>query len=412
MVGRRPDLPIIAWEMALLNYLGGRQRERGRLGQTVAYSRDRNTVPGTRMKRIVVCTDGTWNSKDRASSDGTGLTNVGKLAAEVAPRDAAGVEQLVYYHPGVGTGWWWDRVAGGAFGVGLSRNIKECYVWLVERYEPGDELYLFGFSRGAYTARSLVGFVRNCGVLRHEHSGLVDKAYDFYRDRAPETHPRGAMAADFRARFAQPGQPTIKCVGVWDTVGSLGVPTSGPVGWLTRKRYGFHDVTLSSWVQNAFQALAVDERRKPFAPALWEVSDADTRKPTFQQRVDQVWFAGVHSNVGGGYADAGLSDLALAWMYARARECGLELRPDATAKLRADVRGKLCDSMSWYYKAFGALVRIINMPRKDASGAPMRTFERVDRSVFDRRRIPDLKYDPPNVRGIPEPAAAEHAITA
>jgi uncharacterized protein (DUF2235 family) len=350
------------------------------------------------MKRLVVCADGTWNRREAARKDGRGLTNVAKLANAIADRDAHGVAQEIYYHPGVGTGWLLDRVLGGAFGVGLSRNIRACYAWLVDRYDPGDQLYFFGFSRGAYTARSLVGFVRNCGVLRREHKALVEKAYAFYRDRAPATHPRGALAAAFRAQYAHPDQAAIKCVGVWDTVGSLGVPTSGPVGWLTRKRYGFHDVTLSSWVENAFHAVAIDERRKPFAPSLWEVADSERRKPTFRQRIEQVWFPGVHSNIGGGYPDARLSDLALAWMLEKGADCGLALRPNAKESLRGDCCGTIYDSMTWYYRAFGALTRIIYMKRVDAAGAPLHTFESIDVSAFDRRRKFVPPYNPENLR--------------
>ena len=351
------------------------------------------------MKRLVVCTDGTWNSRDAASKDGSGLTNVAKLAEGIAERGADSVAQEVYYHAGVGTGSWWDRVIGGAFGAGLSRNIKECYRWIVDRYDPGDHLYLFGFSRGAYTARSLVGFVRNCGILRREEKGRVDEAYGFYRDRAAETHPRGALAAAFRAQYAHTEHVAIKCVGVWDTVGSLGVPVSGPVGWLTRKRYGFHDVTLSSWVENAFHALAIDERRKPFAPTVWEVADAERRKPTFSQHIEQVWFAGVHSNVGGGYPDAQLSDITLGWMYAKASDCGLTLKPGAKEKLRGHCCGTLYDSMTWFYRAFGGLTRIVDMKRTDAAGLPLHTFESVDKSAFDRRRTFEPKYDPEGLRG-------------
>jgi uncharacterized protein (DUF2235 family) len=354
------------------------------------------------MKRLVVCTDGTWNSRDAADKEGSGLTNVAKLAGAIAERGTDAVAQEVYYHAGVGTGWWWDRAVGGAFGSGLSRNVQGCYAWLVDRYEPGDQLYLFGFSRGAYTARSIVGFVRNCGILRREHKDRIDEAYDFYRDRAPEKHPRSAFAAAFRAQYAHPGHVSIKCVGVWDTVGSLGVPTSGPVGWLTRKRYGFHDVALSSWVENAFQALSIDERRKPFAPTLWEVADADRQKPDFKQRVEQFWFAGVHSNVGGGYPDAQLSDLTLAWMYVKASECGLALKPNANESLRGHCCGRLYDSMTWYYRAFGRLTRVVNVKRLDAAGHPLHTFESVDKSAFDRRRTFEPKYDPVNLRGFAE----------
>jgi uncharacterized protein (DUF2235 family) len=351
------------------------------------------------MKRLVVCADGTWNAREAAGGDGRGFTNVAKIAGAIAAHDANGLAQEVFYNPGVGTGAGWNRLLGGAFGVGLSRNIKACYSWLVDRYELGDQLYLFGFSRGAYTARSLVGFIRNCGVLRREHRDRIGDAYRFYRDRSPEKHPRSALAARFRQQYAHPGQVAIKCVGVWDTVGSLGIPTSGPLGWLMRRRFGFHDVTLSSWVENAFHALAIDERRKPFAPSLWEVADAERSKATFRQRIEQVWFPGVHSNVGGGYPDPRLSDITLAWMFARASECGLTLEASATRRLDGDPCGTIYDSMTWFYRAFGALLRRIDYMRSGVDGNPLHTFESIDVSAFERRRRCVPKYDPENLRG-------------
>ena len=184
------------------------------------------------------------------------------------------------------------------------------------------------------------------------------------------------------------------------------MPTSGPLGWLTRRRYGFHDVALSSWVENAYQALAIDERRKPFAPALWEVSDADIKSPTFKQHIEQTWFAGVHSNVGGGYPDGQLSDLALAWMYGKVESCGLALEPAAKAALRGHCCGTLYDSMTLFYRTFGALTRIIDMPRKSADGSRVHTFERVDASAFERRRKFEPKYDPVNLRGFADGGGA------
>lgn len=356
------------------------------------------------MKRLVVCTDGTWNSRDRAGADGRGLTNVAKLYASVAQADAAGTEQLPAYYPGVGTGPWWDRIVGGAFGVGISQNIQRAYGWVVDQYEPGDELFFFGFSRGAFTARSIVGFIRNCGILRREHRAMIPTAYEFYRNRSPEKHPRAAAAIAFRERYAHPGIPALKCVGVWDTVGALGVPTTGPIGWWTRRRHGFHDVALSSWVQNAFHALAVDERRKPFEPTIWEVADADARNPARRQRVEQVWFCGVHSNVGGGYADARLSDLALRWMLDKAAECGLALLPDAS-RYSGDCLGRLEDSMTAFYRVFGPHEREIATPRRDRAGNPIHTFEKVASCTLERRkkhRPPEYSpaYEPANLRSI------------
>ncbi|MDF1502536.1 DUF2235 domain-containing protein [Roseisolibacter sp. H3M3-2] len=347
------------------------------------------------MKRLVVCADGTWNSKDHAKDDGAGLTNVAKLARAVAERDAAGVEQRTYYHEGVGVGPWHEKVLGGAFGVGLSRNVQACYGWLVDQYEPGDQLFLFGFSRGAYTARSIAGLVRNSGLLKREHRARVEEAYALYRDRAPDAHPRAAKSVAFRQAYAH--EPRIHCLGVWDSVGALGVPTSGPVGWWTRRKYGFHDVGLSARVDHAFHALAIDERRKPFAPSLWEIPDADLT-PGRTQVVEQVWFAGVHANVGGGYADCGLSDAALAWMIDRAAGAGLAFRPGAADALRARCDGTLHDSMSTFYKVMGEHRRPIRAERRGGDGRPAHTFEAVHPSVFERRRSASPAYDPENLR--------------
>jgi uncharacterized protein (DUF2235 family) len=347
------------------------------------------------MQRLIVCADGTWNSRDAADPSGKGLTNVAKLERAIAPADAAGVPQRALYHAGVGVGPWWDRMLGGAFGQGLSKNIQECYRWLVEQYQPGDQLFLFGFSRGAYTARSLAGLIRNCGILEREHAGRIGEAYDLYRDRGDDSHPNSAKAQAFRARYAH--EAGITCIGVWDTVGSLGVPTRGPIGMLTRHRYGFHDVTLSGRVANAFHALAIDERRKPFAPTLWEVpADAPAA-----QAVEQVWFAGVHSNVGGGYEDCALSDLALRWMAEKARGCGLALVPGFERSLGGKCEGKLNDSMTTFYRAMGTHTRPI-AARHDAGKRPARTFESVHESALQRRATcaaPPLgPYDPPNLK--------------
>jgi uncharacterized protein (DUF2235 family) len=348
------------------------------------------------MKRLVVCTDGTWNSRDAAKEDGSGLTNVAKLERAIAAEDARGVRQHSFYHAGVGVGPWYEKMLGGAFGVGLSRNVQQCYSWLVEMYEPGDQIFLFGFSRGAYTARSLVGLVRNCGLLQREHRARVAEAYTLYRDRDPKAHPNADKAAEFRTRYAH--QPRVHCIGVWDTVGALGVPTSGPVGWFTREKYGFHDVRLSGQVDHAFHALAIDERRKPFAPTLWEIPDADLKDPARTQRVEQVWFAGVHSDVGGGYSDCTPSDAALLWMMDRAEECGLALKPEARKGLEAKCDASLHDSMSTFYRAMGVYERAIRDERRDRDGTPIHTFEDVHDSVFERRRRVKPPYEPSNLK--------------
>ncbi len=248
-------------------------------------------------------------------------TNVAKIALALADRDDGGNLQLLHYEAGVGTRRG-ERLIGGAFGVGLSRNVQECYRFLVDTYEPGDKLYFFGFSRGAYTARSAVGLVRNCGILRPEHRHRIKEAYALYRRPDKDSEPSG-IAADLFRRSHSYSEIYMDFVGVWDTVGALGIPIDGFRPPLLSRLWSFHDTKLSRYVLNAYQALAIDERRKPFKPTIWvQQDDAPS------QTLEQVWFAGVHSDIGGGYQDVGLSEIALLWMAEKARSCELAFKPD------------------------------------------------------------------------------------
>ena len=273
------------------------------------------------MKRLIVCCDGTWNRPDQLDHGVAAPTNVAKISLALADADASGNPQLLHYETGVGTRRS-ERFLGGAFGVGLSRNIQECYAFLVDNYEPGDELYFFGFSRGAYTARSLVGLVRNCGILLPTNRHRIEQAYKLYRNPDKDTEPSGIAAELFRRSHSYP-DVYVQFIGVWDTVGALGIPIDGFRPPLLSRLWTFHDTTLSRYVRNAYHAIAIDERRRPFRPTLWVKKD-DVQ----DQTLEQVWFAGVHCNVGGGYRDAGLSEIPLLWMAEKARGCGLVFKPD------------------------------------------------------------------------------------
>jgi uncharacterized protein (DUF2235 family) len=275
-------------------------------------------------RRVVICCDGTWNFPDElAKAGGPAPTNVVKVAEGVARHDDEhDVQQLVYYQAGVGVVRK-ERFRGGIFGYGLSRHVRECYRFLIETYKPGDQLYFFGFSRGAYTARSVVGLIHYSGILRPEYRHRLNEAYRLYKSRRPNTRPDRITAKLFRRSYCYDSDDiTIHFVGVWDTVGSMGIPIGEM--WMPpfiKKKYGFHDTTLSPQVQNAYQALAIDERRRPFKPAVW------TQAPGQNGRnVQQVWFAGAHRDVGGGNQDCSLSDIPLRWMVDRAAACGLKLR--------------------------------------------------------------------------------------
>lgn len=300
-------------------------------------------------KRLVICCDGTWNEPDQSvdgsAADETEPTNVLKIVRGLAPVDGGRVPQVVYYDTGVGTQGLADKYVGGGLGGGLSENIQQAYRFIANNYHEGDELFLFGFSRGAYTVRSLAGFIGVAGLLRKENLRLLPEAYALYR-LPPEKRVGSLVQLRLEAAGEPSGRPApIRFIGVWDTVGALGAPTP-LLGRLTRKHVSFHNTQLGEHVQRAYHALAIDERRRPFQPDLWTGAPADG------QVIQQVWFAGVHSNIGGGYRNCGLSDIALAWLAGRAATHGLEFTKAIAGMEPAPVEQcSLEDSFSAGYQA-------------------------------------------------------------
>ncbi|RMD79879.1 MAG: DUF2235 domain-containing protein [Gammaproteobacteria bacterium] len=367
------------------------------------------------MKRIVLCLDGTWNRPDLQAK----ITNVVRLVRALRPTDEEGVPQVVYYHKGVGTGGLADRVRGGAFGTGLVQNLKDAYRFLANNYDPGgagappDEIFLFVFSRGAYTARSLAGLIHWSGLLRKDALERVRQAMDAYRKKDEEQ--RAALLP-----YVHEGV-RIRLVGVWDTVGALGIPLRLANAW--NRRYRFHDTRLGPHIDYAFQALAIDERRGPFGPTLWQAPEGQMPPP---DRVQQVWFPGVHSDVGGGYREHRLADLALLWLAHRAAAAtGLAFDGGYLAQhLRPDPLAPQHDSLSPLYAVsrvlpferviggrngwvsrWSRLVHRVNRPEPGHAFAN----EMLHRAALDRlgqevevlgpgegrRRI---RYEPPNLR--------------
>jgi hypothetical protein len=270
------------------------------------------------MKRLVVCCDGTWNKPDSEN-----VTNVEKLARTVQTDSSSsgGVQQLVYYVSGVGAGSYEaDRLLGGAFGFGLFHNVIACYRFLAQNYEPGDAIFIVGFSRGAYTARSVAGMVARIGLLTKlalVQERLPEAVHLYERTQLPEGR-FGESVDEFRHDHCHAAP--VEFLGVFDTVGALGVPG------FANQAPRFHDVQLSDQVRCARQALAIDETRMKFAPAMWEAKEA-TGVPIVDPRVKQVWFEGAHSDIGGGYAQTGLSDTSLYWMAREAHAAGLVFDP-------------------------------------------------------------------------------------
>ena len=340
-------------------------------------------------RNLVICCDGTWNTPEQKDRGEPVTSNIRKIsvAAQHQPNT------VVFYDPGIGTGGFFDKYLGGAVGLGLTDNIKQTYRFLVEQRagEGNDEdhIYLFGFSRGAYTVRSLGGLLRRCGLVRSVND--IDEAYELYRKSGHHKDNKKPEAERFKARQKAVG---IHFLGVFDTVGALGIPTFSTYGLLhkgfrwatahTAFAHGFHDQTLGTHVRHACHALAIDEHRGAFAPSMWEADPAQGDRPT----VEQVWFAGGHSNVGGGYRDAGLSDTALVWMTGKAMAAGLHLDAPTVQRWRPDAYGEVRSEFEGLYKLTGKHYRAI--------GATHSLNEKVHRSVIDRIDRLGEQYQPSN----------------
>lgn len=299
------------------------------------------------MKRIIFCFDGTWN---RLGVDTP--TNVVLAAASIERQARDGVVQIIHYDEGVGTGRL-EKMTGGVLGVGLVVNVREAYRFLIFNYDPGDEIYVFGFSRGAFSARTFIGFVRHVGPLSRLHAARIDEALGLYAQRLRDADGASEKMRRFRADYAAavcigddddswrcrnvPGYESgsapvlkIRYLGIWDTVEALGVPAALPLSaWLNRSN-AFHDPSVTSFVESARHAVAIDERRSTFPATLCGDLDvlnaakgksADAPDAPYQEK----WFPGVHGAVGGGGDIRGLSDGALDWVLKGAKLAGLKL---------------------------------------------------------------------------------------
>lgn len=355
------------------------------------------------------------------------------------------VEQIVYYDEGIGTGFGFlDPLIGGSMGAGLDKNIKDCYRFLVNNYVKGDQIHLFGFSRGAFTVRSLAGLIGKIGLLEKSDEYYIPEAFEHYRMKVYKTdeelkdaasgwvsqwlprfireplqarvesrlrkssdesrkkidffkygrlNPKTNKVKLFRRRdFKVNDDVKINFLGVWDTVGALGIPGAlglpieGPLAaWLNRK-YAFHDVKLGKHILNAFHALAIDEKRRSFQPTLWNQKAAEG------QKIEQVWFAGYHSNVGGSLSPDGPENYAFRWMVEKAQASGQGLKFDDTylsyyqerAQDQKDAKAPLRNSMSLLYRIIG-LYFFSEARRK--IGAIEFGYESIHPSVCKRKQL-------------------------
>ncbi len=318
-------------------------------------------------KRLILCFDGIWDQPPHprapeelskcvkrnvpptfhlTSSSGT---NVSKLYQSILPRAEDGRVQQKWYDRGTEVPWY-RRFRTGTFGYGLDQTILQGYAYLVATYEPGDELFIYGFSRGAYTARALVGWLSFSGLLSaaqfhpdslrrlrnaiasfHAPMQLqqlaqcltelildplnhsINDAYHLYRNLHSDARASTSMTTRRRSQDIP-----VTVLGLWDTVGPLGIPTSA-LRWLNDHQYNFHDTDLSPIVARAYHALALDEHRSDYNATL------RTCPARSGQTIEQCWFSGAHEDVGGGYEEQELAEIALRWIQQKSSVAGLSI---------------------------------------------------------------------------------------
>lgn len=338
-------------------------------------------------QRLIVLFDGTWNDpEDR--------TNVYRLCRCIHNDDDS-VRQKFFYDPGVGTTKW-SHFIGGAFGYGLSKNLLQGYEWLAKHFSDKDEIWLFGFSRGSYTARSLVGLIRKCGLLHIATPRLLEKAEKIYRDKS--LSPDSQVCRNFRSSYSR--KVRIHFIGVWDTVGALGIPGT----FLSeRGKFAWHDTRLSNIVERAYHAIALDEFREVYNVALWTSVNGELKPGHLE--VEQRWFIGAHANVGGGYGLDPLADIPFQWMLGNAANAGLKLDEFEASPCawKSAPKNSFKEFMGGIY-AFFRKLRKKGDPRfyrhysQGLNGLPAINIS-VDESVWKRWRDPDYAYRPGTLTG-------------
>jgi hypothetical protein len=346
------------------------------------------------MKRLIVSFDGTWNSPEQEDNGIPAPTNVFKLHNAIADNASNGSAQLKYYHPGLGSkddkeG---SSVLGGTFGAGISRHICSAYHWLASTYEDGDEIFLFGFSRGAFTVRSLGGLLggglldlRTLAVTKPAEAwNQTHKIFEWYRRRKKNDEELAANWATEKGLdwvfFHQGAANPVRFLGVWDTVGALGIPDDLEILNLfdDKDKWQFHDTSLGDHVKTARHAMAIDEIRSSFTVTRWDnaATHADAR---------EIWFPGCHSNVGGGYANCDLSDGALLWMMEEAEKAGLNLRPETKNLLKPNPLGVMHNS----YK--GMFSKLRSRPRNVPAMIPEQASQ-FHPSALERQTVSPVAY--------------------
>ncbi len=290
-------------------------------------------------KNIVIFSDGTGQEGGKRHN-----TNVYKLFNMVEDRTK---KQIAFYDRGLGTGW--RKLSGGAFGVGISKNIMECYEFIFDNFNAGDKIFLLGFSRGATTVRSLSGFIHLFGMLPKSRPELIKEAYKIYS--IDDEKKRETLANEFVKRH-HTMWTMVEFLGVWDTVSALGVPNKFldmVVDKIPFFKHSFHNLKLCESVLHGRHALAIDDERLTFHPRVW---DKELTNKDKGQTMKQVWFCGMHTDVGGGYKEHTLSDIPFMWMIDEAKSKGLKIYPKHKVTITPDQNGTMHNSRDTFWTKF------------------------------------------------------------
>jgi uncharacterized protein (DUF2235 family) len=334
------------------------------------------------MKRLIVCCDGTWNRLDTQCP-----TNVVRLAQAVKRTASDGVPQIVFYDEGIGVDS--NKIVGGVTGLGIDKNIQHAYRFLSFNYDRGDEIYLFGFSRGAYTVRSLAGMIYCSGLLSRRYVTKASEAYELYRNRGIK--PSDDEAKSFRENYGKDkgDRVPITLLGCFDTVGALGIPLVPLLQKFEtqfKRRYQFHDTNLNEDIENALHAVAIDEIREIFDVTLM---NKNLKAP--KQKLRQVWFPGEHGCIGGGtMAYRGLSDAVLKWMVDQISdlELKLEFDPDVIKDIQPDYKVPFQNNPGFYRLAGIKLRELVE------------TIDDIHESAIERLESADIDYSPENLKSL------------
>jgi uncharacterized protein (DUF2235 family) len=328
-------------------------------------------------RNIVVFSDGT--GQEGGTDRNTNVYKTFNLILDRSPN------QISFYDQGLGTGF--RKFTGNVFGRGFSENVRHCYQFIFDNYQEGDQIFLFGFSRGAATVRSLAGFIHMFGILPRSRGKLVNEAWKIYKKSDPVQREK---AADRFIEVNHTMWAMVKFLGVWDTVAALGLPDTHIdrlLNWIVP--HGFHDFKLSDCVANAYHALAIDDMRKSFHPVLFEPGSNK------KGELKQVWFMGMHTDVGGGYWEKELSDIVLEWMIGHAVKHGLDVY--ASNKLRGlctpNPNGHMHDSIDKKWKKWVFPKSPRKWPKPYEHVKPV-LHESVELRTASPANVPDGGYQP------------------